>query len=341
MKAVVYYDEETIKCEEYPKPDIQDGEILVKMKVCGICGGDLMHWYRKKAAPQVLGHEITGEVVELGNGVEDLKLGDRVFVHHHIACLTCNYCVHGDYIHCSQFSKNRIYPGGLAEYIKVSSPIVRGDVLRLPDNISYEYGTLIEPLACCIKGMAKTKLRPGDSLGIIGAGPIGIINIELAKKVFGVGKVVASDMLENRRGYAEEYGAQVTVNPSESSFVEVTRKVTDGIGLDAVIVTVSSSQAILEGIESVRNGGVVIIFAPPPPDVVMTLNPNALFFSEKWLVSSYTSSHIETREALKLLSSDTVDLRNLITCTFEMEKAAKAFRMAEAREGMKILISSG
>ena len=340
MKAVVYYDEKTIKCEEYPKPDIGDGELLVKMKVCGICGGDLMHWYRKKKAPLVLGHEITGEVVELGKGVENFKLGDRVFVHHHMACLTCNYCVHGDYIHCSQFSKNRIYPGGLAEYIKVSSPIVHGDVLRLPDDISNEYGTLIEPLACCIKGMSKSNLRPGDSLGIIGTGPIGIINIELAKKVFGVSTVIVSDMLENRRECAKKYGAHVIVDPSIMSFAEVAQKATGGLGVDAVIVTVSSVDAILEGIQSVRNGGVVVIFAPPHPDDSMTLNPNTLFFSEKQLVSSYTSSHIETREALKLLSSGTVDLRNLITCTFEMEKAAKAFKMAEAREGMKILVTN-
>ncbi|GAG40159.1 unnamed protein product, partial [marine sediment metagenome] len=148
------------------------------------------------------------------------------------------------------------------------------------------------------------------------------------------------DMLENRRDYAKKYGAHVIVDPSIMSFAKVAKKATGGLGVDAVIVTVSSVNAILDGIQSVRNGGVVIIFAPPHPDDSMTLNPNSLFFSEKQLVSSYTSSHIETREALKLLSSGTVDLRNIITCTFEMKKAAKAFQMAESREGMKILITN-
>jgi L-iditol 2-dehydrogenase len=341
MKAVVYYDEKTIKCEEVLKPAVHDGEILVRMKVCGICGGDLMHWYRKKKAPLVLGHEITGEVVELGKGVDDFSLGERVFVHHHAACMTCHYCVHGDYIHCRQFSVNRIEPGGLAEYIRVSPPIVKADVLALPEKISFEYGTLIEPLACCIKGMTRANLTPGDSLGIVGAGPVGIMNIELAKKTMGVSTLIASDTLETRRAYAKQFGADIVVDPVRSSFAAVSKEATKGIGVDAVIVAVSGSKAVLEGIQAVRNGGVVVIFAPPAPEDPLPLDANYLYFAEKSLVSSYTASHVETRQALKLMESGEVDMRPIITHKFDMMDAAEAFRTAEAREGMKVLVTNG
>jgi len=340
MKAVVYYNEDNIRCEDIVKPVIGDGEILVRMKACGICGGDLMHWYRRTKAPLVLGHEITGEVIELGAGVENFKIGDRVFVHHHIACLTCHFCLHGDFIHCSRFSKNRIYPGGFAEYIRVSAPIVNGDVLLLPPAVSYEYGTLIEPLACCIKGIARTGLELGDLLLIIGAGPVGIMNIQLAKRVMGAGTVIVSETLERRRQYAKQFGADIVVDPSKQQIIRVVRDASNGVGADAVMVNVSNVPAIQQGLEAVRNGGVVVIFAPPAPEESLTLNSNELFFTEKKIVSSYTASHQETRQALKLLESNTVDLKGIITHGYEMENAADAFREAEQREALKVVITN-
>jgi L-iditol 2-dehydrogenase len=218
---------------------------------------------------------------------------------------------------------------------------VKGDVLALPEKISFEYGTLIEPLACCIKGMARANLAPGDSLGIIGAGPVGIMNIELAKKTMGVSTLVVSDTLENRRAYAKQFGADIVVDPVLGSFAAVSREATKGIGVDAVIVAVSGSKAVLEGIQAVRNGGVVVIFAPPAPEDSLTLDANYLYFTEKSLVSSYTASHVETRQALKLMESGEVDVRPMITHRFEMKEAAEAFRTAEAREGLKVLVTNG
>ncbi len=340
MKAVVYYDENTMKCEAVPRPTIRDGEILLKMRVCGICGGDLLHWYRKKKAPIVLGHEITGEVVETGAGVERPKPGDRVFVHHHIACGTCYYCAHGDYIQCAGFSASSIAPGGLAEYIRVSAPIVRGDVLPLPPNLSFEIGSLTEPLACCLKSVCRADLRVGDALGIIGAGPAGIMTIELARKTRGARAVVVSEKLESRRKMAGEFGALV-VDPARQSFAEAAREATGGIGVDAVIVTVAGSRAILEALEAVRRGGVVVVYAPPSPGDSLTVDPTTLFFAEKHIHWSYTSSHVETRQALDLLASGAVDLRRMISRTYPLEEAPQAFRKVEAREHMKVLITSG
>jgi len=340
MKAIVYYNESTIRCEEVPKPSLQDGEIIVRMRACGICGGDLMHWYRKQKAPLVLGHEVTGEVAEVAAGVESVAPGDRVFVHHHIACHTCHYCLHGDYVHCADFPRNRIEPGGFAEYIRVSAPIVRGEVLHLSERLSFEYGTLVEPLACCLKGLSRTSLRPGDTIGIIGAGPIGIMIAELARKTRGVGTVIISDTIESRRRHAKQYYADIAVDPIQTSFISVTKEATAGSGADAVIVTVSGSRAIQEGIEAVRNGGVVVIFAPPAPQDLLTVNPNALYFAEKQLVSSYTSSHVDTRQALRLLDSGVVDLQRIITHSYKLAQAEEAFRLAESREGMKVVITN-
>jgi L-iditol 2-dehydrogenase len=339
MKAVVYYDENTIRYEDVPKPAVRDGEILVRMRACGICGGDLMRWYKKKA-PVVLGHEITGEVVELGKGVENLSLGERVVVHHHAPCFSCHYCVHGDYVHCDRFSKNRIEPGGFAEYIGVSAAIARHDVLPLPDSISFEYGTLVEPLACCVKAMGRANLRPGDAVGVIGAGTVGVMNVALAKKTMGAGRVVVSDTLENRRSFAKRFGADVVVDPVRESFGAACREATGGIGVDTAIVAVSGSRALSEGIEAVRSGGTVVIFAPPAPGDTLPLDANRLYFTEKTLVSSYTASHLETRRALRLMESGAVDLRPMITRRFEMGRAAEAFRLAESREGLKVLITN-
>ncbi|MBN2323026.1 MAG: alcohol dehydrogenase catalytic domain-containing protein [Spirochaetes bacterium] len=340
MKAVVYYDENSIRCEDVETPKIKEGEILVRMKVCGICGGDLMHWYRTSAQPVVLGHEITGEIVETGNGVAKFKPGDRVCVHHHVACLSCRFCNHGDYIHCDQYKKNRIYPGGMAEYIRVSAPIVRSDVHLLPDSLSYEHASLSEPLACCIKGMDRTNLAPGDSVAVIGAGTVGIMNILLAKKIKGASFVIASDVLENRRQYAKRFGADLVLDPTEVNFAEAVKEATGGIGVDAVIVAVSNSNAILQGLNAVRNGGVVLIFAPPAPDDEMTVSTNMLFFTEKRIVSSYNSSHVDMHRAFTLIASKTLDLDAMITHKFPMQKAAEAFSAAQGRDGLKVLVTN-
>jgi L-iditol 2-dehydrogenase len=308
--------------------------------VCGICGGDLMHWYRKSSQPLVLGHEITGEVVETGIGVENFTPGDRVLVHHHVACLSCRFCHHGDFIHCEQYKKNRIYPGGMAEYIRVSAPIVRSDVHLLPDSLSYEYASLTEPLACCIKGLTRTNLAPGDSLAVIGAGTVGIMNILLAKKIGGAAFVIASDVLKNRRQYAQRFGADLLIDPAELNFAETVKEATGGIGADAVVVAVSNSNAILQGLKAVRNGGVVLIFAPPAPDDEMTVSTNMLFFTEKRIVSSYNSSHVDMRRAFTLIASGAVDLNAMITHKFPMQKAEEAFRTAEGRDGLKVLITN-
>jgi L-iditol 2-dehydrogenase len=171
MKAAVYHSLDNIKVEDVPKPEISQDEILVKTKACGICGSDLMEWYLRSRAPLVLGHEPAGIISEVGDKVEDFRVGDRVFVHHHVACLKCHYCIRGNYTMCERFGKTHIVPGGFAEYFRVPAPNLQIDTLEIPNSFSFEEATLIEPVACCIRALRKYSVQPSDVVAIIGAGP--------------------------------------------------------------------------------------------------------------------------------------------------------------------------
>jgi len=187
MKAAMYYSQRDIRIEEMPTPKIREDEVLVKMKACGICGSDLMEWYLKTRAPLVLGHEPAGVIAKKGKKVRNFDAGDRVFVHHHVACLSCHYCKHGDYTLCDQFHNTNIKPGGLAEYFKVPAPNLQIDTLKIPEEMSFEEATLIEPIGCCMRALKKCNLQKGDSVAVIGAGATGIIHTVLAK-IFGLQK---------------------------------------------------------------------------------------------------------------------------------------------------------
>jgi len=239
MKAAVYYSLDNIKIEDMPKPKINQNEILVKTKACGICGSDLMKWYLKGRAPLVLGHEPAGIIAETGNKVEDFKVGDRVFVHHHVACLTCHYCIRGDYTMCEQFGKTHIIPGGFAEYFEVPLPNLQIDTQKIPDNLSFEEATLIEPVACCIKAVRKCNVQPGDIIAVIGAGPSGIINTMLLRNS-NASKIIVSDIIDYRLKVAERLGADLTINSRSEDFGKKLESVTDGRGADVVIVTAPS-----------------------------------------------------------------------------------------------------
>src|SRR3972149_8254143 len=180
MKAAVYHSLNEIKVQDVPKPKIGSDEVLVEMKACGVCGSDLMEWYLHSRAPLVLGHEPAGVIVEAGKNVKGFEVGDRVFAHHHVADLTCYYCKHGDYTLCPQFAQTRLEPGGFAEFFKVPAPNLQIDTLKLPQSLSYEEATLIEPVGCCIRAQNKVGIRKDDSVAIIGAGPTGLMPALLA-----------------------------------------------------------------------------------------------------------------------------------------------------------------
>jgi len=338
MRVAVYYNQENIRIEEKPIPKVGRNEILVEMKACGICGSDLMDWYLEKRAPLVLGHEPSGVIVEAGEEVEDFKVGDRVFVHHHVACLTCHYCIHGDYTLCEQFTKTHIIPGGFAEYFKVPAPNLEIDTLKIPDELSFEEATLIEPIACCIRAIRKAGLTPSDSVAIIGAGPSGIIHTVLAKKL-GASQVLVSDFVDYRLKAAEKFGADVVVNPQREDFIRKVRNATNGRGADLVIITAPKVEAYATGLKACRKGGTLCVFAPTPPNDFLKANLNKIFFKEIKIVPSYSTSHIETRIALEFLKKRIIDAKMLITHKFPLGKIMEAFNTAlKSKECLKIIV---
>jgi L-iditol 2-dehydrogenase len=340
MKAAVYYGQQDIRIEEIPTPEINDDEILVQMKACGICGSDLMDWYLKPRVPLVLGHEPAGTVAKKGKKVEKFSAGDRVSVHHHVACLTCYYCLHGDYTLCKQFHETNIKPGGFAEYFRVPAANVQIDTLKIPEEISDDEATLIEPIACCIRAIKKCNVQTGDTVAVIGAGVTGLIHTALSK-IYGATRTIVSDLVDFRLRLAERYGADVTVNPKSRDLIETVRAETDGRGVDVAVVTAPNLEAYRAGINLCRKGGKLCVFAPTDPEKHLQISPKELFFSEVQIIPSYSTSHLETRTALQLLETNRIDAKPLITHRFRLSQTAQAFKTAlETKESLKIIITN-
>jgi len=338
MKVAMYHSREDVRIEEMPTPEIGEDEILVEMKACGICGSDLMDWYLKSRSPLVLGHEPAGIIAKAGSKVKGFSVGERVFVHHHVACLTCHYCLHGDYTLCERFHKTRIEPGGFAEYFKVPAPNLQIDTLRISETLSFEEATLIEPVGCCLRAFKKCGIQAGDSVTIIGAGPTGIIHTALAK-IFGAAKVIVSDLIDYRLNMAKRFGADVTVNPENENPANVVKAETDGRGADLVIVAAPSIDAYKTGLGVCRRGGRLCVFAPTQPREYLPISPKKLFFSEIQIIPSYSTSHLETRTALELIKSGRINAKELITHRFPLKDVAEAFKTAlKNRESLKVVV---
>jgi L-iditol 2-dehydrogenase len=338
MKAAVYYSQQNIRIEETPTPEIGEDEALVAMKACGICGSDLMDWYLKNRAPLVLGHEPTGIIAKAGSKVKQFNVGDRVFVHHHVACLTCHYCKHGDYTLCKQFRETHIDPGGLAEYFRVPAPNLQIDTLEIPETLSFEEATLIEPVGCCIRAFNKSSIQADDTVVIIGSGATGIIHTALSK-MFGAAKTIVSDLIDYRLRVAKKFGADVIVNPKNEDLKAVVNAETDGIGADLVVVTAPSLEAYKSGLNICRKGGKLCVFAPTSPAKYFQISPKELFFSEIQIIPSYSTSHLETKKALELMKTGRLKVKELITHRFRLANAAKAFKTAlEDKESLKVIV---
>jgi len=334
----MYYSQKDIRIEEMPVPKIGKDEALVEMKACGLCGSDLMDWYLKTRTPLVLGHEPSGIIAKVGEKVKKFKAGDRVFVHHHVADLTCHYCKHGDYTLCRQFHENNIHPGGFAEYFKVPAPNLQLDTLKIPESLSFEEATLIEPVGCCIRALNKCTLQKDDVIAIIGAGATGIIHATLSK-IYGASKTIVSDLFEYRLKAAKKFGADVTVNPEKENFAQIVKAETEGIGADVAVVTAPSLEAYKSAISACRKGGKLVVFAPTVPGKFLEISPKELFFSEMQIIPSYSTSHVETREALELIASKRLNTKSLITHRFKLVDIEKAFKTAlESKKCLKVVV---
>ncbi|MGO8991052.1 MAG: zinc-dependent dehydrogenase [bacterium] len=337
MRVAMYYNNMDVRLEEMPTPQIGPGELLVKVLASGICGSDVMEWYRIKKAPRVLGHEITGEIVEVGKEVKKYKVGDRVFVSHHVPCNTCRYCLNGFHTLCDTLRTTNFDPGGFAEYLRVPRINVDRGVFVLPDEISFEDGVFIEPLACVLRGQRLARLRPGQSVFVIGSGISGVLHIALAC-ASGAGRIIASDISEYRLKAARQFGADDTifakdVNPSKI------REINQGLLVDMVIVCAGAISAYTQALQSVDRGGTVLCFAPLEPGL------NFVFpFFEFWndgitLMSTYGGSPLDIANAIELIRAQRIPIREMITHRLSLKETGLGFQsVAEAKDSIKVVI---
>lgn len=337
MKAAVLFSYTDIRIKEMPVPEIGPGEALVKMRACGICSGDVMPWYIEKKAPLVLGHEPAGEIVQVGEGVTAFKPGDRVFMHHHAPCMACPRCRKGDYVQCDTWRRTKIVPGGLAEYVRVPAENLMHDTLKLPDNVSFEGGTLVEPLACVVKGMRRMGTVKGETALVIGLGVMGMLFISLLKHA-GM-RVIAADMVGYRCEMAREFGADEVIEGGEGLLDRVAG-LTGGEGTYRVVIGPSSIRAMEQGIPCAAPGGTVLFFTPAPPGELLTFDQNAIYFKDVNFVQSYSCGPDDTREALSLISTGVIPVDKIITHRFPLDQAEEAFRLtSKAGESLKAIVT--
>jgi L-iditol 2-dehydrogenase len=337
MRAVEYYANDDVRVVDLPIPEIGPGEALLQLQACGICASDVMEWYMQPRAPLYPGHEPVGIVVAVGEGTHQFAVGQRVFVHHHVPCLVCHFCQRGSFSQCPTFRATRLDPGGLAEYIRVPTLNVERDMLALPDSLSFESATLIEPLACCLRGIARAGIRAGDTVCVLGAGSNGLMLAQLAQQR-GAIRVVIVDPIAYRRTHALELGIDEALDLSVDLLDQMLAR-NQGRKPDVVIVTPSHVTAMEQGLTLVGPGGTVLLFAPPPPTERLQVIANTLFFQEITLRSSYSAGPYETRLALEMLHSGRIRAEQIITHRFSLNDAPQAFKLvAQPGEALKVVI---
>lgn len=338
MRVAMYYANNDVRLEEMAKPVIGDGELLVRIEASGICGSDVMEWYRIHRVPLVLGHEIAGIVVEAGKGVTRFKTGDRVAVAHHVPCGECRYCAAGHETVCDTLRKTNFDPGGFCEYVRVPGINVEKGVFPLPDNVSFEDATFIEPLACVLRGQRRANLKEGDTVLIIGSGISGLLHIKAARSN-AAGRIFATDISNFRLDAAKRAGADYAINAKEYG-PEKLRKLNGGYLADLVIICASAESAFEQALRSVERGGTVLIFSAAGKDASLPVSTNDIFWrSEVTVTSSYAGSPQDHLEALDKICLEKISVYDMITHRLALRETGLGFRLvSEAKESIKVII---
>lgn len=323
MRVAVYHSNNDIRLEELEKPGIEKGEILVEVVASGICGTDTMEWYRRKKPPRILGHEISGRVAESKS--HNFKAGQRVFVSHHVPCNKCKYCLADNHTACETLHKGNYYPGGYSEYVKVPKANTDIGTYILPDDVSYEEGTMIEPLACAVRGQRVIGVKKGETVLVLGSGVSGLLNIHLAKMKRA--KVIATDINKYRMDKAKDFGADQVISADDKLNVKA----------DKVIVCTGAMKAAEQAFECVDRKGIILFFAIPDKDVKIPIVD--FWRNEITATSSYGAAHVDLKEALDLIKLRRIDVRNMITHRFPFEKIREGFKVvADAKESLKVVL---
>ncbi len=324
MKVGVYYRNSDVRVEDRPIPKIGDHDILIKVMACGLCGSDLLEWYRIKRAPLVLGHETAGIVVEAGKLVTNVKPGDRVFVTHHVPCNSCHECRTGHKTACTTFQTvNNFDPGGFSQFLRVTGKSVETGTFVLPESMSFEQATFIEPLATVVRALRAVGLKQSQSMLVCGSGVAGLLMIKLARAM-GAGTIIATDASQFRLEKARQFGAGYTIAAGEDvpAFV---KKVNDGRLADIVILCVGALPAVWTAFSAIERGGTLLFFSVPKPGETVDVDFNPFWRNDITIKTSYGAIPLDNMQALDLISKNTVTVSDMVTHRFGIEKIGEAF----------------
>ena len=347
MRAAVYHGKEDVRLETVPVPKIGPGELLIRVHTCGICGTDLKKIATgSHSAPRIFGHETSGVVAAVGEGVTRFQTGDRVMAFHHIPCGKCYYCRHKVFAQCPVYKKVGCTAGyepsggGFSEYVRVMDWIVDRGVVRIPDEVSFEQACFVEPVNTCQKGIETLRLQTDETVAVIGQGPIGIMLGSLAKRAGA--RVITSDLFPQRLKISKRFGLEETVDGSQTDLVSRVRELTEGRGADAVILAVGGNKLIRPAMDACRPGGRVLLFAQTVHGEAV-IDPGAVCVDEKALLGSYSASVDLQEESVRFVFSREMDLEGLISHRFSLEESLKALNLAAhpQADSLKIVIQPG
>ncbi|MFA5571217.1 MAG: zinc-dependent dehydrogenase [Sphaerochaetaceae bacterium] len=343
MKAAVLKKINDMEYMEVDTPTIGEQDLLVKMKAASICGTDMRIYRGRKTKgvryPSIIGHEFSGEVVQVGNKVDTFSVGDKICINNVLSCGRCYYCLNNMENVCeNREAIGYEYDGAFAEYVRVPGKFIsRGNIMKMPDSISWEAGALIEPLSCVINGQRKLNITPGDTVVVIGAGPIGLMHIMLAK-VAGAKTVVVSEPNELRRTQSLEFGADIVVDPAKESLSVIIKDITHDLGADVVIVAIGIPSLVDEALALGRKGAHVSLFAGFPAGSKFEIDGNLIHYNELTVVGASALQRRDMITSLNLIESKTIDVEKLITHTYSLDSIIEAFEKAESGEAIKVII---
>jgi len=338
MRVAMYYSNQDIRIEERPRPKIGSGELLIRVEAAGICGSDVMEWYRKDKVPLVLGHEIGGVIEEVGTGVKNYKKGDRIVCAHHVPCSRCHYCLSAHETVCDTLRQTNFDPGGFCGFLRLPAINVEKGTYLLPKDVSFEEATFVEPLACVLRGQRLAGGVKGKFVLVIGSGIAGILHILLAR-YSRADYIVATDIVDYRLKLAKKFGADIIINAKEYS-PEKLRKLNQNRLANLVIVSTGSTSAISQALESVERGGTILFFAPTEKNMPVSIPFNHLFWRQEiTLTSAYAGSPADYEEALGLITSRKLNISEMITHRLSLAQTGVGFKLvSEAKDSLKVII---
>ncbi|MHC1630117.1 MAG: alcohol dehydrogenase catalytic domain-containing protein [Methanoculleaceae archaeon] len=346
MKATVYHSNSDIRIEDLPDLTVEPGEIRVRIMACGVCGSDVMEWYRRRRAGRpggigAFGHECTGIIEEVGAGVDpEWKVGDRVVVTHHVPCNRCHACIRGHTTACSTLHKTRFKEGygAFAEYVVLPEINVDRGILPLPESVSFDEGTFVEPLGCVARGQQRAPTSDGRSLLIIGAGITGLLHVQVAS-LSGAGFIAVSDLYHERLEMARRFGADAAI-PADEDVHRTFRELNDGLGADTVIMTAPSPVCVRQSLSAVEAGGTILFFAPTRPDVLSEISIWDLWQKEITITHTYAAGLHDLHTALTWIRYRRVQVSDMITHRLPLQETARGFLLtAHPQNGsLKVVI---